>query len=469
MMTGVGVILGTAAYMSPEQAKGRPADKRSDIWAFGCVLYEMLTGKRAFEGEDVSDTLAAVLRGEPDWTRIPPDVPSRFVWASQRCLEKDRNKRIGDVSTVRFVINEAAVLALTGGTTTPRDIPPTPLWRRASPVFAGAMLAAVIAGGAMWIVMRPPASSPAVVRFQISLDEVSYLAVMVFVWLRYPLTDRRSRTRLAADRVWRLRRFSACTLRSIGDDEARPIPGTEVERVVGSPVFSPDGQSIAFYVGLAAGVLSRAKGMLKRIGLNGGTAVTLCEIDLPLGISWNRDGILFGQLSKGIMRVSANGGEPEQLIPVKHGEILQGPQMLPDGDNLLFTRGEYAATRLDLPMISGTRHRLLCSRSTPANEKRWSKAEVTPGFFRTGHLVYAVGGTLRSVPFDPKRLEVTGRPTPVVQGIGRSRFGPTRERGPPISACRIPARSYTSPVRCRYRRHRRKISRSSTGTVAWNC
>src|SRR6476659_990649 len=106
MMTGIGMILGTAAYMSPEQAKGRLADKRSDIWAFGCVLYEMLTAKRPFEGEDVSDTLAAVLRGEPDWNALPTSLPPSIVLLLRRCLERDRRRRIGDVSTIHFLLDE---------------------------------------------------------------------------------------------------------------------------------------------------------------------------------------------------------------------------------------------------------------------------------------------------------------------------------------------------------------------------
>src|SRR5215813_13559298 len=112
-MTGVGMILGTAAYMSPEQAKGRPADNRSDVWAFGCVLYEMLTGKRAFEGEDVSDTLAAVLRGQPDWTALPETVPPHIARLVKRCIEKDRKARIGDVSTLRYVLDDVSGAATT--------------------------------------------------------------------------------------------------------------------------------------------------------------------------------------------------------------------------------------------------------------------------------------------------------------------------------------------------------------------
>jgi eukaryotic-like serine/threonine-protein kinase len=432
-MTQMGMILGTAAYMSPEQAKGRPADKRSDIWAFGCVLFEMLTGKRAFEAEDISDTLAAVLRSEPDWTRIPPDVPVPIRVCVQRCLEKDRSKRIGDVSTVRFVINEAAVLTLTGGTTTPIGIPRSPIWRRASAVLIGALLTGAVAAGAMWMVMRPPASQPAVARFPISLDESQQFGSNGLRLVAIsPDGSQIAYAALAADRVQPrpLVTTQGLYLRSMAEDGARPIPGTGVEGTVGSPVFSPDGQSIAFYVGNNnAGVLSQAKGVLKRISLNGGAAVTLCDIGLPLGISWNRDGIVFGQQSKGIMRVSPNGGEPEQLIPVKHGEILQGPQMLPGGDSLLFTQAQDAGDTFGPADDVWDKAQVVVQSLNSGKRKTLVEGGSDARFLSTGHLVYAVGGTLRAAPFDPTRLEVTGRPVPVVEGIGRSRFGPNARTG----------------------------------------
>jgi eukaryotic-like serine/threonine-protein kinase len=161
MMTGVGMILGTAAYMSPEQAKGRPADKRSDIWAFGCVLYEMLTGKRAFEGEDVSDTLAAVLRAEPDWTALAPDVPVAIQTLVRRCLEKDRRTRIADISTARFLMNEPA-LAVTRLAPVPAPGPVRPpLWRHLLPLGVVGIVAAALTAIAMVVAGRT-APSPVI-------------------------------------------------------------------------------------------------------------------------------------------------------------------------------------------------------------------------------------------------------------------------------------------------------------------
>jgi serine/threonine protein kinase len=158
MMTGVGMILGTAAYMSPEQAKGRIADKRSDVWAFGCVLFEMLTGKRAFEGEDVSDTLAAVLKGEPDWSALPADVPASVRTLMRRCLEKDRKRRIGDVAAALFVLNEPAILAPSASASPAAAIVPRPaLWRRLAAFTAVAAGASALVGAAVWFATRPAA------------------------------------------------------------------------------------------------------------------------------------------------------------------------------------------------------------------------------------------------------------------------------------------------------------------------
>ena len=150
MMTGVGVILGTAAYMAPEQAKGKPADKRSDIWAFGCVLYEMLTGRRAFEGEDVTDVMVAVLSKEPDWSVLPANVPAAIRALLRRCLEKDRRKRIGDIAAARFALDEHASL---GGSTT--VLPRRPLWRRVAALTVGALVVAAVAGIAVVVRHAP--------------------------------------------------------------------------------------------------------------------------------------------------------------------------------------------------------------------------------------------------------------------------------------------------------------------------
>ena len=155
-MTQAGMILGTAAYMSPEQAKGRVADKRSDVWAFGCVLYEMLTGRRAFEGDDVSDTLAAILRGEPDWTALPGEVPPAIRTLMARCLAKDRKQRMRDIGDVQLVLNGAFEAPAQSTAAAPSAAVPRPLWRRALPVAAAAVVASAMVGAAAWTLKPAP-------------------------------------------------------------------------------------------------------------------------------------------------------------------------------------------------------------------------------------------------------------------------------------------------------------------------
>ncbi len=170
MMTRIGVILGTADYMAPEQAKGRVADKRCDVWAFGCVLYEMLEGKRVFDGEDVSDTLASVLTREPDWSALPATTPPAMVTLLKRCLERDRRKRVPDMAAVRFLLDDALAASAPSvvGPAAAGGSPQRPRWQRALPVVATALAAAgVTAVTAWWLVRASPAATPRPVRFSI--------------------------------------------------------------------------------------------------------------------------------------------------------------------------------------------------------------------------------------------------------------------------------------------------------------
>ena len=175
MMTGVGVILGTAAYMAPEQAKGRAADKRSDIWAFGCVLYEMLTGKRPFDGEDVSDTLANVLKIDPDWSALPSEIPPAIRTLLQSCLTKDRRRRVADISTALFVLEKAASLAA------PVSVAPLPrrlLWRRLVTPVAAALVTSSVVGAGLWFATRAPeAVPPRLSRLQVTLSGTAALTI----------------------------------------------------------------------------------------------------------------------------------------------------------------------------------------------------------------------------------------------------------------------------------------------------
>jgi eukaryotic-like serine/threonine-protein kinase len=385
--------MGTAAYMSPEQAKGRVADKRSDVWAFGAVLYEMLAGKRAFEGDDVSDILATVLKNEPDWTALPADVPSSIRTLVMRCLEKDRTRRVADIAAARFVIDEQNGL---GPSATIAALPlQTPLWRRAVTATAAVVVGAAVASGAWWSV-GPSTPLRTVTRFTLALAAGQQFTNPG----RQVLAISPDGTRVVYVANRRL------YLRPMSETEARPIVGTENDTGVGHPVFSPDGQSVAFFSG--------ADQTLKRIAVSGGAAVTICQADNPFGMSWGPDGIVFGQGPKGIMRVSPSGGTPDLLVSLNAGESAHGPQMLPDGQAVLFTLATGGSTdRWDNAHI--------VVQSLKSGERKTLIDGGSDGrYLPTGHLVYALGGTLFAVPLNVRRLEVMGGPTPVVEGVRRA-------------------------------------------------
>jgi serine/threonine-protein kinase len=389
MMTGAGVILGTAAYMSPEQAKGRPADKRSDVWAFGCVLYEMLAGRRAFEGEDVSDMLASVLRGEPDWNALPSIVPPAIRALVQGCLRKDRTERIGDISTARFLLNQPATVPAAA---TPSGTRPRSIWRLAIPIALGTLVGAAVTVA----VLRRPTRSPAapVTRFTIALPQGQTLIVPRE---SLAISPDGSHIVYAAD--------GRLYLRSMTEFDARAIPGAEPAI---KPVFSPDGESLLFW----------GDGALRRIGIGGGAAITICEASLaPSGVTWGSDSILFAQGGRGIMRVSPNGGKPEVLVPLSISEgLTHGPQLLPDGHTLLFTIAQRTAATVD----PWDKAQIVVQSLETGDRKTLIEGATDGRYVPTGHIVYALGGTLFARPFDLGKLTFTAGPVPVVEGVLRT-------------------------------------------------
>jgi Tol biopolymer transport system component len=402
MMTGAGVILGTAAYMSPEQAKGRVADRRSDLWAFGCVLFEMLTGTRAFEGEDVSDTLASVLRAEPKWSALPSEAPDAIRRLLRRSLEKDRSRRLSDIGVARLEIDEAL--------TTPaisRDapaaaavVPPRPSWKRAIPLALTAIVVGALGAAAGW--MLKPGPPLAVSRSRFILPDpqrfTSFLRQLIAI-----SPDGMQMAYIADNRLY---------LRSLSEFDPRPIAGSENLRGnLSHPVFSPDGNAIAFFSFMAGG-----SGTLQRIATTGGSAVTIARVgSTNYGMSWGRSGIVFAEGPGGIRRVSADGGEPELIVSVDDGEEAALPQMLPDDETVLFTvvRGATAtAERWDLADV-------VAQRLGSSDRKTLVKGGSHAHYVESGHLVYALGGTLLAVPFDWRRLVVAGSPAPVIEGVWR--------------------------------------------------
>ncbi len=379
-----GTILGTAAYMSPEQARGKSVDKRTDIWAFGCVLYELLTGMRAFEGETTTEILAAVLRGEPDWQALPETTPLSIRALLRRCLQKEMNKRARDAGDARIEIEEALAAPFTAELSTAA---PTKgfhaLGPRALILGLGALsLAAAVAGVAVWN-LKPSPPQP-VTRTVITLPPGQQLASVDF---GAPVVVSPDGTHLAY--VARQGSTQQLYLRSMNSFDARPIPSTDGAE---SPFFSPDGQWLGFF----------AEGKLRKVSLSGGAALTLCSAPADRGASWGPDDtIIFApSFSSGLFRVSAAGGTPKPLTTPEHknGEIShRWPEILPGGKAVLFTI--WAGTGVDdlrigvLSLETGER-RVLVEGGTYARY-------VPPGY-----MVYARAGGLLAVPFDLKRLEV---------------------------------------------------------------
>ena len=390
-MTGMGVILGTAAYMSPEQAKGRPADKRSDVWAFGAVLYEMLSGQRAFKGEDVSDTLAMVLKGEPEWHALPGEVSPLVVTLIRRCLEKDRRRRIAEFSTALFVIDESARVAAAA------SAQPASVRRRTGLAVVAAGTAAVIAGSAAW--MLKPAASPSLplARFTIALPADEQFSSTG----RHVVALSPDGTQIAYGANGRL------YLRAMDQLDAVPIRGTEgAGNMTGrSPFFSPDGQWIGFW----------QNDQLKKVSVTGGAPVVLCAALNPWGASWAADNtILYGQGADGIWRISGDGGTPENVVTVDAGQIAHGPQLLPGGRAILFTlarNNDWDAAQIVVQSLDTGTRRVVLEGGSDAR------------YVSTGHLVYALGSTLLGVPFDAATLAVTGGPVPLVEAVARAPRG----------------------------------------------
>src|SRR4029453_11211945 len=379
-MTQLGVILGTAAYMSPEQAKGRPADKRSDVWAYGCVVYEMLTGRRAFDGEDVSDTLATVLKGEPDWNALPADVPESIRGLLHGCFEKGRKQRVGDISTALFIMRRPAIASL--GSTAPD--PSTTRRRRILPAALTAIVTAAVVGGIAW--SRKPATVPAtVMRFADALPEGSQITERILPQIAIS----RDGTQIVYGANHRF------YLRSISENAARAIPGSEVavSDNIGSPLFAPDGRSIVYWTRRAQNATTI--GTLKRIPVTGGTAVTLAEVDYPLGMSWYGETVLIAQRQGGIVRVPASGGTPDTLVRLGGGEIPASPQMLPDGDAVLFTLGRASPQQQGLAVAEWEKTAQIVVQSLTSGQRSVIvEGASVPRYLPTGHLVFAVGGVM---------------------------------------------------------------------------
>ena len=420
-----GVILGTAAYMAPEQARGRRVDHRADVWAFGCVLFEMLAGRRAFDAADVTDTIVAVLSKEPDWQMLPASAAAVRPLLS-RCLRKDVKQRLQAIGDARIQIEDL----LDGPLEQPADrrtSAPPRTWALAAAAITGA----IVAGGAVaWILARPAPVPVLTARLEILPPPSQAVAVQGADRNLAISPDGRYVVYLSGNP-------SQLVLRPIDRREGQLIAGTSGARY---PFFSPDGRWIAFFDGL----------WLKRVAVAGGPVLTICESEIPRGASWGDDGhIVFATQSR-MLRVAWDGGEPVELTKPDPAAGESGHwhlSVLPGGQRVLFTIVPAEPT--------ATPHVAVLDRSSGRIKRLVPGSQ--PLYLETGHLVFAAAGRLWAARFDASRLELAGEPTPVVEGVrvsygGVANYGVSRTGSlvyMPSPACRDSIVGVDRPQRTR--------------------
>jgi serine/threonine-protein kinase len=395
--TYAGTILGTAAYMSPEQARGKPVDRRTDIWAFGCVLFEMLTGRQAFDaGETVSDAVAAILRADPDWNTLPPDTPPQLRTLMKRCLQKDAQKRLPHIGLVRVELDDPAL---------PVVLPPAAKasrWRFVSFGVAGLILGIALTAAGAWIASRfatqPPLEqtrfsivSPASAPLRPGGGDVNVAISPDGRQIVYVTAGESGFARAGGDtdgQLW---------IRSLDQPEPLPLRG-----ITGRyPFFSPDGKWIGFF---------QAGFELNKVAVSGGPAVHLCHVDgSPRGGTWGPDKtIVYGTIGGALWLVPDGGGEPRRASAPGDGTLRRvDPIFLPNGRTVLFM----------LTPGSGLDAQIVALDVATRTEKPLIPGGGNPAYVDGGFLVYSVQGTLRAVRFDPDTLAVSGDAVPILQGV----------------------------------------------------
>jgi serine/threonine protein kinase/Tol biopolymer transport system component len=396
-VTATGFIVGTAAYMSPEQAAGKAVDHRSDVWAFGCVLFEMLTGRAAFGGDTLTDTLAAVMRADPEWSRLPSGVTGPLRELIRRCLRKDPRQRLQAIGDARIALEDVL-----SGAALPASSARRRSERTAWIVAGVAILAAVaLAAAAFYNVSRPREAEP--LNLSITLPQGWNLALSSSQGEPTPLVVSPDGRRVAMV----ARQGDGPTtilMRELDSPSARPLAGTEGAT---SLFWSPDNRFIGFF----------AEGKIKKVDVSGGVPTVLCDATTPFGGgTWGRERtIVFSMLDKGnyrLWKVADTGGQPTDALPdapASKGPNSQElrPWFLPDGRTLLYV----TPTGRKSPIYAG--------KLDSPDRVKVTDTESSNVQYANGYLLFLSGATLMAQPFDEKRLAVTGSPTPVVESVQR--------------------------------------------------
>jgi|TARA_B100002003_G_C14151629_1_gene553930 serine/threonine-protein kinase len=417
--TQMGIILGTPAYMSPEQARGKPVDKRADIWAFGAVLYEMLSGTRAFVGDDVSDTMAAVLRAEANWDARPAALPGRFVQLVQRCLEKDPLQRMRDIGDVRLEMSRAAESdqSLVADAT---EAAPRP--RFLVSALVGVALIAVGIGVLLdraWL--RGTVPPPALTRLTLDVHPGQHLSGGLRLEEFDGSQQRPSRPSFVLSPDGRVLVYVASDgdttrlfRRAMDQAEASPIPET---KGASAPFFAPDGQSVTFFVGATRE--GHPLSGLKRMEVVSGEVRTIAtsapEINV-VGASWTENDTIVLSSGDAIHEVPSSGGQLNRLTtvdPVPGGQFRQ-PALLPGGRALLFNVATARAP---------SEWNIIVESLDTGDRRVVVEGGSDPRYVASGHLVFVRSGALMAVPFDVDRLEATGAPVVVVEDVMHAERG----------------------------------------------
>ena len=393
-MTQAGVLLGTAGYMSPEQARGKAVDRRADIWAFGCVLYEMLAGQRAFDGETVTDVLGAIVHKEPELARLPASTPQPLRQLLQQCLQKDATRRLQSIGDARVVLQEFLEHPLAGSSRPTTQASPRRFLPWAVALAAGAL--GLVAGARL---LSPPVPPEPIRRFEIVLTDEAVFSRLGSGLVTSP--DGRAiayTTGLEGQQqalvVRPLDRFQEAVLVK-GVGEAAPYQA----------FFSPDGQWLGFVTPTE----------LKKVPLSGGSPITLTRVDRSRGASWGPDGtIVFSPNPLApLMRIPSTGGDPSPLTTLdasKNERSHRWPQWLPGGRALLFTSLSGDSTTFDGATIEAVQ-------VATGARKVVHRGGYYPRYVATGHLLFVNKGTLFAIRFDPDRLEASGSQMPVLEGL----------------------------------------------------